>query len=80
MEQKETSWDPNSEKMETDHNIIAVPTDEDFNLNSEIKNKLVNFITHVFDHIPDEEVECRGFSNSAHAQKYLVNHQLDKFE
>jgi len=80
MEQKETSWSPDSEKMETDHNVIAVPTDEDFHLDGEIKEKLVDFIVHVFDHIPDKEVECQGFSNSTQAQKYLVNHRLDKLK
>ena len=78
MEQKETSWSPDSEKMETDHNIIAVPTDEDFNLNSEIKERLVDFITHVFDHIPDKEVDVERFLGSGHAQKYINRCKCNK--
>ena len=78
MEQRETSWNPNSEKMETDHNVIAVPTDEDFDLDGEIKERLVDFITHVFGHIPDKEVGVERFLGCGHTQEYIKRCKCNK--
>jgi inorganic pyrophosphatase len=61
MEQKETSWSPDSKEIETDHNVIAVPIGEDVDLTDEIKDELTDFISHVFDHISDKKIRTGEF-------------------
>lgn len=75
MEQFETSWGPDSEKQEADHNVIAVPVGETAKLTEEIKNKLAKFISHVFDHIEGKQVEIEGFLDKESAANYVANHQ-----
>jgi len=71
MEQKETSWSPDSKEIETDHNVIAVPVGEDVDLTDETKDEITDFISHVFDHISGKKIRIGEFLHSDEAQKYI---------
>jgi len=49
------------EDNDEDNNILAVLKDEKIELNEKIKEKLNEFIKHVFDHLPGKKVEVGGF-------------------
>jgi len=70
MEQIESSW-TKSEVEEEDHNILAVLEDEDFKINDAIKNKLSEFISHVFDHLPDKKVKVGHFLDEKEATDHI---------
>ncbi len=51
------------ENGNVDHNILATMGDEDLRLTSELKQTLIEFVSHVFDHVPGKKIligEFRG--------------------
>lgn len=72
MEQTETSWDQSKENIEEeDHNILAVLKNKKFEINNDIKDKLRDFVLHVFDHLPNKKVKVGNFFDKEAAIKYI---------
>ncbi len=70
MEQIESySAEPGIE--EEDHNILAVLEDESFEVNEILKNKLSEFVSHAFDHLPDKKVKVGNFLDEKKAIEYM---------
>ena len=53
-----------------DHNILANLSGEDIPVIGEIKEKLTEFVLHVFDHKPEKIVKIGNFLNKVEAEKY----------
>jgi hypothetical protein len=72
MEQVESSWTPSEDgKMEKDHNILAVLAGEDTLVTGEVKKKLTDFVSHVFDHIEGKIVKVGLFLGKEAAVKEI---------
>ncbi|HRY82098.1 MAG TPA: inorganic diphosphatase [Candidatus Moranbacteria bacterium] len=72
LEQFENSWDPKKYGIEEiDHNILAALSDEEVNIDDEVKGRLSDFIVHVFDHLPNKKVRVGNFLDENFALKYL---------
>jgi len=72
MEQRETSWDPiKSHIEEEDHNVLAVLKTEHIVVDETIKKNLTDFISHVFDHIPNKKVQVWAFLSKEAAIQYI---------
>lgn len=73
MEQMEKSWDKTKgDTEEIDHNILAVMEGVDESMiNDEVKNKLSDFVNHVFDHISPGKVRVGNFLDKKSALKYI---------
>ena len=70
MEQIEScSTKPGTE--EEDHNVLAVLENESFEVNEILKNKLSEFVSHVFDHLPDKKVKIGSFLDEKKAIEYI---------
>ena len=70
MEQTETSWDPDKKEVEEqDHNILASLKGESAEINNSVKEKLINFASHVFDHIEGKVVKVGKFLGKEEALK-----------
>ncbi len=70
MEQIESSWtEPGVEQK--DHNILAVLEDESFEIDDKLKDKLSEFISHVFDHLPDKKVKVGDFLDAKKAIEHI---------
>jgi len=76
MEQIESSWSPeNSEVMEEDHNVLACLATEQVEVTDDVKNKLTNFVSHVFDHIEGKVVNVGAFLERESANQLLEETQ-----
>lgn len=72
MEQIETTWDESKGNIdEQDHNVLAVFPDEKTEIDNDIKDRLREFILHVFDHLPNKKVRVGNFLNKNEALKYV---------
>jgi inorganic pyrophosphatase len=58
-----------------DHNVLAVLRDEEERLDSETKQELLEFVSHVFDHVPGKTVLAGNFLGRKPAIDYLRQHQ-----
>lgn len=68
MEQFETAWEKSKEGIEEeDHNVLAILPGEVVEIDESVKEKLREFITHVFDHLPDKKVRAGNFLDLASA-------------
>ncbi len=70
MEQIESSW-TESGVEEEDHNILAVLESESFEIDDTSKDKLSEFVSHVFDHLPDKKVKVGNFLDEKKAIEYI---------
>jgi len=70
MEQIESSWREPGVKEE-DHNILAVLEGENFKIDDTSKDKLSEFVSHVFDHLPDKKVKVGNFLDEKKAIEYI---------
>lgn len=78
MEQTETAWEPDRGGIiEQDHNILAVLKGESVEVSDEVKEKLTDFVSHIFDHIEGKVVQVGRFLGREEA-KNLINQSLDK--
>lgn len=72
MEQIETSWDKSKGNIEEeDHNILAILPGKKVKLNYSIREKLRDFIGHVFDHVPNKKIQVGEFLNQDEAFRYI---------
>ncbi len=69
MEQKEIS----GYDVEEDSNVLAIFSDENFEINDNIKEKLLDFISHVFDHLPAKKLKVWNFLDQNKAIQYIEN-------
>jgi inorganic pyrophosphatase len=55
-----------------DHNIIARPIGEDQEITAEIQTALLEFVHHVFDHIPGKVVRAGRFFDADEANRHVL--------
>jgi inorganic pyrophosphatase len=46
------------EDGEIDHNILAALGGKNLDLNTEVKEALIEFVSHVFDHVPGKQIQA----------------------
>tara|TARA_Y100000031_G_scaffold14002_1_gene14797 strand:+ start:853 stop:1290 length:438 start_codon:yes stop_codon:yes gene_type:complete len=63
------------EDGEVDHNILAVPVGETTTIDNEVKDKITDFINHVFDHLPNKTVTTGSFLGKKEAVKMIKQFQ-----
>ena len=63
------------EDGEIDHNVLAKLPGEDPQVSSEIRRTLIEFVSHVFDHIPGKIIQIGKFLDSAAAIQYITQYQ-----
>jgi len=79
MEQYEKSWDLSKSMIEEiDHNVLAVLKGEEKEMTELDKNRLIEFVTHVFDNIQKNKTRVGQFLNRSHAIQYIENHKDPK--
>jgi inorganic pyrophosphatase len=72
MEQRESSWsEGRGGVMEEDHNILAGLIGEPAEITDEIKDKLTEFVSHVFDHIEGKVVKVGSFLDKEASEKEI---------
>ncbi|MCP6719755.1 MAG: inorganic diphosphatase [Patescibacteria group bacterium] len=72
MEQTETAWGPDRKGVEEqDHNILALLEGESAEINDLVKEKLTNFVLHVFDHVKGKTVRVGKFFGKEEALKEI---------
>jgi inorganic pyrophosphatase len=60
-----------TEDRDVDNNILAILPDELIEITDEIKQKLIDFVTHVFDHIDGKTVTVGNFFGKHRAVKEI---------
>ncbi len=74
MEQFEKSWDRNQQKEELDHNVIAKLKEEsNFQLDETVKERLNDFVLHVFDNIQLNKTRLGRFLDREAALEYIIS-------
>lgn len=72
MEQIETAWEKSKDGIEEeDHNVLAILPDGKTELDASVKQKLRDFILHVFDHLPNKKVRVGNFLDRDSALQYI---------
>ena len=54
-----------------DHNVLAVPVGDVFELDSAIRNELTSFVLHVFDHVSGKETSVGRFLGPEAAEAHV---------
>jgi len=76
MEQIETAWDPAKNNIdEEDNNILAVIRGEKVEIDKNVKEKLSEFILHVFDHVPNKKNRVGNFLDRDNALQYIKKYK-----
>lgn len=60
-----------------DHNVLASLLDEDVIIDTAIKTILTDFVSHVFDHLPNKRVSVAQFLGKVEAEKYIAKCQKE---
>jgi inorganic pyrophosphatase len=63
------------EDGDVDHKILAAIHNEPVALSDEIRHSLLEFTSHVFDHVPGKVMVVGGFRDKAAAVAYVRQHQ-----
>jgi inorganic pyrophosphatase len=63
------------EDGKVDHNVLVVIDERKLPPNAEVKRILTEFVTHVFDHIPDKSIHVGRFLDYKDAIEYISSHQ-----
>jgi hypothetical protein len=63
------------EDGQVDHKILAVMNGKETSLGEDMRTKLVEFSSHVFDHIPGKTMQIGEFRDQSAALAYLREHQ-----
>jgi inorganic pyrophosphatase len=63
------------EDGEIDHNVLAAFLGEAVTLDSEIKQTLTEFVSHVFDHIPGKKIQVGEFRGCEAAIEHIRRYQ-----
>lgn len=65
------------ENDEEDHNILAKLPNEMVEIDGFVQRNLTNFVSHVFDHLPDKRVSVGKFFSKDKSENY-IKECLDK--
>ena len=60
------------ENGQEDNNILARLVDEKASIDEKNKKALIEFISHVFDHLPENVVKVGRFTGKPEAEKYII--------
>jgi hypothetical protein len=72
MEQIETTWNQSKENPEEeDHNILAIFPDENIGIDDGVKKSLSDFVSHVFDHLPNKKILVGNFLDQEETLRYI---------
>lgn len=72
MKQIEITIDSNGEEArDIDHNVLAVLSGESFEITKEVEDKLKDFVSHVFDHLPQKMIEMGKFLGEGEAIEFI---------
>lgn len=72
MEQIETTWEQSKGNVdEEDHNVLAVFPNENTVIDGRVKDKLRDFVSHIFDHLPNKKVRVGDFLDKEAALQYI---------
>ena len=63
------------EDGEIDHNILAAMDGEDSRLTSKFKEELIEFVSHVFDHIPGKKIQVGEFRGIEDAVRHIRRYE-----
>jgi inorganic pyrophosphatase len=76
MEQRESAWSPEGKNvMEEDHNVLACLVGEQAEVTEEVKVKLTEFVSHVFDHLEGKVVNVGSFLEKEAAEQIIKETQ-----
>jgi inorganic pyrophosphatase len=59
------------EDGEIDHNILAALGGKNLDLNTEVKEALIEFVSHVFDHVPGKQIQAGEFRDGDAAIQHI---------
>jgi len=65
------------EDGKSDHNVLAVLSDEISTIGAEVHSNLVDFVSHVFDHMKGKQIIAGRFWDREEAEAYITTH-LDR--
>ena len=65
------------EDGQADHNVLAVPEGDEFQVDDELRRQLSEFVAHVFDHIEGKEIRAGRFLGPHAAENYISAHVDD---
>lgn len=72
MEQREITKNSSvGDIEEADHNILATLSGEQAEVDDEVKNRLSDFVSHVFDHLPNKKNQVGNFLGRDEAIRYM---------
>lgn len=63
------------EDGQIDHNVLAALRGEEPLVNIEVKQKLTEFVRHVFDHIQEKRIQTGDFFGSSAAIEHIAKYQ-----
>ena len=66
------------EDGDEDHNILANLPGETYEVTEEVKEKLIDFVKHVFDHLPNKKIIVTGIFHDKETAENLINKSLDR--
>jgi inorganic pyrophosphatase len=58
-----------------DHNVLAVPRDEEERIDTKTKQELVEFVSHVFDRVAGKTILAGDFHGRESAIDYIRQHE-----
>lgn len=59
------------EDGKSDHNILASLPEDQIVINEKVKNELTDFVSHVFDHLPNKLIKVGAFLDQVAAKKFI---------
>lgn len=62
------------EDGDEDHKVLAALPGEVFELDDKVRKMLIEFVTHVFDHIPGKKITVGAFHGREEALRYVEEH------
>ena len=72
MEQLESAWSPEKgNELKNDHNILTCLNAESVEVTEEVKSRLTDFVSHVFDHIEGKVVIVGSFLGREKAEQEI---------
>lgn len=66
-----------TEDGDEDHNILANLPGETYEVTEDTKSKLIDFVEHVFDHLPNKKMVVTGFFHGKSEAEALIKRSLD---
>ena len=63
------------EDGEADHNVLAVPRGQPFHVSFEVRSRLADFVSHVFEHVEGKQIRVGQFLGAEAAEAYIAHHR-----